>query len=144
MAPLSEQDIERLARGLGREAAGRLDVERVAARVVARLRAPAPAAERRLSWVWWRAPLLLRLAAALAVIVGGSLTLRSAFWSASREPAPRGAVASVPWLTDLSAEELVEVFDSLAVDAPVYPGVAAGLQALDETELRELLRRLEG
>ncbi len=144
MARLSEQDIERLARGLGREAEGRLDVERVAARVVARLRAPAPAAERRLSGVWWRGPLLLRLAAALAVIVGGSLTLRSAFWSASREPAPRGVVVSVPWLTDLSAEELVEVFDSLAVDAPVYPGVAAGLQALDETELRELLRRLEG
>lgn len=144
MARLSEQDLERLARGLGREAERRLDVEAVAARVVARLRAPAPAGERRLSWLWWRSPLLLRLAAAVAVIAGASLALRGAFWSASREPAPRGAVASVPLLTDLSAEELVEVFDSLAVDAPVHPGVATGLQALDEAELRELLRRLEG
>ena len=144
MAPLSEQDLERLARGLGREAADRLDVERVAARVVARLRAPAPAAERRPSWVWWRPPLLLRLAAALAVIVGGALTLRGTFQRGPQEPAVPGAAAGVLLLTDLSAVELVEVFDSLAVDAPVYPGVAVGLQALNETELRELLRRLEG
>jgi hypothetical protein len=143
MARLSEQDIERLARGLGEEAAGRLDVERVATRVVARLRAPAPA-NRTVFWAFWHPPLLVRLAAALAVIVGGALTVRAAFQRGSPEPAVPGAVASVPLLTDLSAEELVEAFDSLAVDAPVYPGVAVGLQALNETELRELLRRLEG
>jgi len=144
MGRVSEQDLERLARGLGERAGERLDVERLAAGVVARLRAPAPAVERRLPWAAWRAPLLLRWAAALAAIVVGGLTVRAAFQTGSRQPALPGAVASVPLLDDLSTEELVEVFDSLAVEAPVYPEVVAGLQALDEGQLRELLRRLEG
>lgn len=83
---------------------------------------------------------MLRLAAAVAVLVTGGVLVREALENGS-EPA---AVMIAPILRDLSADELMEVFDSLGVEAPVHEGVAIGLESLNEAQLNELLRLLEG
>lgn len=135
---MEEREIERVAREMGRNVADQLNVEQVAAGVVARLRAdralgPRP---RRL---WWAAPVALRLAAALAVLVTGGVLVRGALDRSQ----PVAAVTD-PVLRDLSADELTEVFDSLAVEAPIHEVVAVGLDNLTEEQLKELLLLLEG
>lgn len=82
----------------------------------------------------------LRLAAALAVLVTGGVLVRGALDHGSET----GAVVSAPILHDLSVDELAEVFDSLAIEAPVHDGVAIGLESLNEAQLNELLRLMEG
>lgn len=134
---MEDHEIEQLARAMGRHAGDHLDVERVAAGVVARLRADRPA-RRQPARAWWRPPLLLRLAAALAVLVTGGILVRGRLETRS-EPA-----AVMPALGDLSVDELTEVFDSLGLQAPVHEGVAVGLEDLNEAQLRELLRLMEG
>ncbi|MBI2401173.1 MAG: hypothetical protein HYW06_07440 [Gemmatimonadetes bacterium] len=136
---MDEHQIERVAKALGARAADRLDVDRLAAGVVARLRADR-ATVRRPARVWWSSPAMLRLAAAVAVLVTGGVLVREALENGS-EPA---AVMIAPVLRDLSADELMEVFDSLGVEAPVHEGVAIGLESLNEAQLNELLRLLEG
>ena len=134
---MDEHQIERVAKALGQRAAEQLDVERVEAGVVARLRADGAAAKGP-GKVRWTAPMVLRLAAALAVLVtGGVLVL--GLWE-------NGAENSVvaPLLRDLSTDELTEVFDSLSIEAPVHDGVAIGLENLSAAQLQELLRLMEG
>ena len=123
---------------MGGRAADQLDVERVAAAVVARLHADLVTAARP-KHVWWTAPAVLRLAAALAVLVTGGVLVRGALENGS-EP----AAAIAPILRDLSADELTEVFVSLSIEAPVHEGVAIGLESLNEAQLNELLRLMEG
>jgi len=135
---MDEHQIERVAKVLGDRAAERLDVERVAGAVVARLRAD-HAAVPRPARLWRRAPMVLRLAAALAVLVTGGVLVRGALENGA-EP----AAIIAPILRDLSADELTEVFDSLGVEAPVHESVAVGLESLNEAQLRELLRLMEG
>jgi hypothetical protein len=135
---MDEDRLERVAKTLGARAADRLDVERVAARVVARLRADGAQAAR-LRRAWWSAPAVLQLAAALAVLVTGGVLVRGALENGSE---PAAVVA--PILRDLSADELAEVFDSLSIEAPVHEGVAVGLESLNEAQLNELLRLMEG
>lgn len=122
---------------MGARAADRLDVERLAATVVARLRADGGRAHSS-KRVRWSAPPLLRLAAALAVLVAGGVLVRGAWERGSESP------MIAPMLRDLSTDELAEVFDSLSVEAPVHDGVAIGLENLNEAQLRELLRLMEG
>lgn len=136
---MDEHQIERVAKAMGARAADRLDVDRVAAAVVARLRADRAYATRP-KRVWWTAPVVLRLAAALAVLVTGGVLVRGVLENGSGPAA--GMIA--PILRDLSADELTEVFDSLAIEAPVHDGVAIGLESLNEAQLNELLRLLEG
>ncbi len=137
---MEDHEIERMAREIGAWAADRLDVERVAAGVVARLRADRVAAEQP-QRAWWAAPIVLRLAAAVAVLIGGGVLVRGVL----EHHAPRPAAAvSAPMLRDLSADELIEVFDSLAIEAPVHEGLAVGLENLNEAQLQELLRLMEG
>lgn len=135
---MQDHEIEQLAKGAGRRAADQLDVERVVAGVVARLRADR-APVRQPARGWRRGPMLLRLAAALAVLVTGGVLVRGALENGA-EP----AAIMVPILRDLSADELTEVFDSLGVEAPVHEGVAVGLESLNEAQLRDLLRLMEG
>ena len=135
---MDEHQLERLATTLGARAADRLDVERVAAGVVARLRADRAEATRP-KRVWWRAPMVLRLAAALAVLVTAGVLVPRALDNGAEPP-----VGISPILGDLSADELTEVFDSLSIEAPVHEGVAIGFESLNEAQLNELLRLMEG
>jgi hypothetical protein len=137
---MNEHDIERFARGLGDRAAQRLRLEAVAAGVLERLRASG-AAERRPGLFRGRGVALLRIAAALAVLAGGGLIVRSAL---DRGTNVATRAVPTPVLTGLSTDELEEVFDSLAVEAPVHEFAAGGLESLNETQLTELLQQMEG
>jgi hypothetical protein len=133
---MDERELERIAAGLGREAAG-LDVEAVARGVVARLRAAEAAAPE----VAQPRPLVRWLAgaAAAALVVAGSLvTFRAA------PPASSPAVAVATDLYDLSSAELTEVLDSLSWSAPASARVAVGLDDLDAEQLATLLALMEG
>lgn len=127
-----------VARGLGAAAAERVDVERVAAGVVARLRDDRNAGGSR-ERPWWRRPALLRIAAAVALLVGGGLVAREVL--DRREP---GLGATLPALVELSTTELEEISDSLSFETPLHESVAVGLEDLTEEQLRELLRLMEG
>jgi hypothetical protein len=119
------------ARRLGTAAAGRLDVERVAAHVTRRLRESPPV---RFGW--------LRIAAAVAVLVGGGLTARAVL----ERDTPGGPPSFVADdLTDLSAEELRELLAALD-DTTALPALDADtdLTELDAQQLRAVLRTLEG
>lgn len=139
---MEERDLERLARNLGRKESEELDLERVAAGVVARLQQPgepervARGGERRSAW---NLPVLLRLAAALVLFLAGGIL----FFQLPGGAKPDRPTVSVPELYQLSEEQLLEVLDSLAIEVPVFQNVVV-LSDLDEQELRELLRIMEG
>jgi hypothetical protein len=137
---MEDHELEQAAGRLGARAARRLDVERVATGVLARLRAD-QGKSRAPRHAWWTAPMLLRLAAALAILITGGILTRGAL----RHPAPpSSAVVSVPMLRQLTNDELIEVFDSLGVETPVHDGLAVGLENLNEAQLKELLSLMEG
>lgn len=127
-----------LARGLGAAAAERVDVERVVAGVVARLRDDRNAGGSQ-ERPWWRRPAVLRIAAAVAVLAGGGLVAREVL--DRREP---GFGATLPALVELSTTELEEISDSLSFETPLHESVTVGLADLTEEQLRELLRLMEG
>ena len=130
---MNEQDIERAAVELGSDV--QIDVERVARRVVAELRTTVVPA------VWWRKASVLRVAAAVAILVtGGVLVDRIAENSvegAAAFPLPVG-------LEELSTTGLNEVLDSLDLFTPASELTPASLNDFDEEQLRELLIEMEG
>jgi len=135
---MDERELERLARRLGTRAADGLDVEKVAQSVVSRLRTepePVPV-------VWWRRVPRLQAVAAAAVIV-----LAAGVITVSQMGHNRADVADLEPLAELqtlTSDELVEVFDSLVIDAPVFEYSDFGLQDMNEGQLEELLQRMEG
>ena len=130
---MNEQDIERAAAELGSDV--RIDVERVARRVVAELRTKAVPA------LWWRKASVLRAAAAIAILVtGGVLVDRIA-----ENSADDAAVSLLPvGLEELSTTGLNEVLDSLDLFTPASELTPASLGDFDEVQLRELLVAMEG
>ena len=130
---MNEQDIERAAAELGSDV--RIDVERVARRVVAELRTKAVPA------LWWRRASVLRAAAAIAILVtGGVLVDRIA-----ENSADDAAVSLLPvGLEELSTTGLNEVLDSLDLFTPASELTPASLNDFDEVQLRELLVAMEG
>ncbi len=130
---MNDQDIERAAAELGSDV--RIDVERVARRVVAQLRTKAVPA------LWWRRASVLRVAAAIAILVtGGVLVDRIA-----ENSAEDAAVSLLPvGLEELSTTGLNEVLDSLDLFTPASELTPASLNDLDELQLRELLVAMEG
>lgn len=135
---IDDRELERVARELGRPAGDRLDVERVARGVVARLRTAgeadrASAADPRPALRW------LATAAAAALLVAGSVvTLRHA------PPTGLTVATTATGLYDLSSDELSEVLDSLSLHAPVSSQFTVGLDDLDADQLRDLLALMEG
>lgn len=136
---MNDRELEQLAKGLGDRAAERLDVERTATAVLERLRRE-PVAR---GWSWVQ-PTWLRIAAAVVVLLGAG-------WVAHRwveRPEPRAVlVASVGEdLSDLSVEELRELLTTLdqTLDVTGSGPADAGLEGLDERELRTLMGSLEG
>jgi hypothetical protein len=133
---MDERRLEQLARGLGRKAAEDIDVESTAKAVLHRVRTEP------VRVVWWRrTPVLQGLAAAAVVAITAGILVTSVL---ERNVSGPVSVPAVTELADLSVEELEEVFDSLAVEAPVYELADAGLYDLTESELEELLQLLEG
>lgn len=130
---MDERDLERIAAQLGSRGASRIDVDRTAWAVLARLKT-----ERVVRW--WASPALLRIAAGVALTVGAGLFA----YRAARTPERPAAVASPVLLQSLSRDELEEVLDSLAFEAPAFEHVAVGLHDLNDDQLRELLRNMEG
>ncbi len=130
---MNEQDIERAAVELGSDV--RIDVERVARRVVTELRTKAVPA------LWWRKASVLRAAAAIAILVtGGVLVDRIA-----ENSADDAAVSLLPvGLEELSTTGLNEVLDSLDLFTPASELTPASLNDFDEVQLRELLVAMEG
>ncbi|MBI3982461.1 MAG: hypothetical protein HY337_06085 [Gemmatimonadetes bacterium] len=139
MGNLNERDLEAIARRLGDRAARSVDPDRVAAGILARLRSAPPAQDRPIVRLFFRAPVALRVAAAIAVLVTGGLVTRTLLVD-PREP----VTLIAPFLPELSADELTEVLDSLAFEAPLPEDLAVGLTDLTESQLRELLRLMEG
>ena len=136
---MNDRDLERVAQQLGSRAANALDAERVAARVIERLRAE-PLKQRAPARQWFVGmPVAFRVAAALALLVAGGLVARRVVVDGD---GPFAVVA--PLLPDLSADELHEVLDSLAFEAPLPEDLAVGLTDLTESQLRELLKLMEG
>lgn len=132
---MNERDIEEIAPHLGSHAAERVDLDRVAERVVAELRAkPAPIA-------WWRSTAVLRAAAVGAVLLTGGLAVDRLVID---RPASVVALVTPVGLEEFSSAELAEVLDSLDQMTPVYELVPASLDDLDETELGDLLAAMEG
>ncbi|MCH7874425.1 MAG: hypothetical protein IH965_03900 [Gemmatimonadetes bacterium] len=129
-----DEDIERIAAGLGRETAEQVDVDRIAVGVVERLRARDGIERPRRTFRW------LAIAAALALAAGVT------FMSVRTRSVSEGAeqIAAAPLLDQLLAEELAEVLDSLSLRAPVSEQLRNGLDDLDERQLEELLATMEG
>ena len=134
---MNDSELERIAARLGDRAAARLDVDQTAAAVLSRLRTR----ERAVSWS--TGPILLRLAAAVVLAVGGGLYGYRLF-SGSTAPGTAVANVEVPALQALASNELEEVLDSLSTDAPASEVIAVGLQNLNNDQLTELLRQMEG
>lgn len=129
---MNEEKLMQAARQLGSRAAGRLDVEATARKVVERLREqPAP----RTAWIQstW-----LRIAATVVLVVGVKLGAEALFVD-HESPAPVHLIADD--LRDLSTDELRSLlasFDQI-IDESV-PDSTADLQELDAQALRDLLR----
>jgi hypothetical protein len=125
------------AERLGAAAAEKLDVDRLAARVVEQLRSEPVGA--RPAWIQ---PAWLRIAAAVIVLVGGGLVLRQV-----RSPAvSHGAHFVTDDLSDLTAAQLQDVLntldETLDLGSTTLPEV--DLEDLDAQQLRAVLRTLEG
>jgi hypothetical protein len=128
------------ARRLGAEAADRVDVDRLAAVVVQRLREAPPAR----SGIWIRAG-WLRIAAVVVILAGGGWAVRQVL-----EPNPQQLAAGAFFvsddLSDLSAEELRELLTAL--DDTAFGGTVTAedndLTELDAQQLQDVLRSLEG
>ncbi len=126
------------AKRLGVAAAEKLDVDRIAAVVVERLRSePARAAHPA-----WIQPTWLRIAAAVLVLVGGGLVVRHV-WSPT---ATHGAHFVTDDLTDLTADQLRDVLSTLdeTLDLGSTTLPEADLEDLDAQQLQAVLRSLEG
>lgn len=140
---LHDERLKQLAQHLGAGAADRLDVDRMAASVVARLRSEGVREARQP--VWWKQVTWMRAAAVLVVVVSGALVMRHTF--SSRSPTGATQPATVPPsgdLSDLSPGQLQDVLTALDEPVEVTPGLGdAGLDDLSEPQLQSLLRTLE-
>lgn len=143
-ATLHDDKLQEVARRLGARAAERLDVERTAEAVVARLRTEPRAEVRVLGWIQ---PAWLRIAAVLMLLIGASvvaLNVRSPQLTTSPPLPPASAGGE---LSELSGDELRTVLAALEEPGAERQGVSpqdVGLEDLSAPQLRALLESLEG
>ena len=129
---IPDEDLIAIARRLGVLAAERIDPERTATAVLARLRQPAPR-----SWQ----PAWLALAAALVLFVGGGAILKEL---AHHRTSTAAVTVDV---SGLSAHQLGEVLNGItqpdvnAVDEEPA-SVESGIEELTPAELRNLVKSL--
>ena len=137
---MNEEAMIAAAKRLGTGPAGRLDVEATARKVMERLREQ-PA--HRLAWihVQW-----VRIAAAVAIVVGGGLALHQMWPVNEASGHPAHFVADD--LSDLSTDQLRDVLDRfdemVGGTGTTLPEGSSDLRELDEQQLRRVLHSLEG
>jgi hypothetical protein len=146
-----DEALRQVARRLGAEAADRIDVERTAQAVVARLRAgDAPAR----SPIRWMQPAWLRVAAGVVLIIGAGMLI---YWrlhhpTPETVEAPTVVVASidpdlpVTEFQDFTSGQLRDVLDGLDSTVEMTPTVhagEAGVEDLSEPQLQSLLKAME-
>ena len=132
---MDDGQLERIAARLGSRAAAELNVERLADRVITRLRSE-PAVRRTVPARRW-----LALAAGVVVLIAGSVAVLR---HRADEVGQVQAVTVAPALEALSDAELSEVLDSLSWQAPAAAQLATTLDDLDATQLAALLALMEG
>jgi hypothetical protein len=140
-ATLHDGKLQEVARRLGARAADRLDVERAAQAVVARLRTE-PRTQSG-AWVWMQ-PTWLRVAAVVVMVVGAGVILRSRL---HHQPQTTALVtAAGAELNDLSAEQLRQLLEAVGggETQQVVASQDVSLEDLSPPELRALLESLEG
>ncbi|OLC09254.1 MAG: hypothetical protein AUH41_05745 [Gemmatimonadetes bacterium 13_1_40CM_66_11] len=137
-----EARLENLAKRLGAAAAERLDVAAAARTVVERLR------EQPVRRTVWIQQTWLRIAAALVVLVGGSVVVSRLTPTRSGGSPAHGTHFVADDLDDLSTDQLRDVlatFDQIVgSDSVVVPEGSTDLHELDAQQLRAMLRSLEG
>jgi hypothetical protein len=131
---MNEDNLMQAARRLGARAAERLDLDRAARNVLERLREQPG---RRTVWIQstW-----LRIAAALVIVIGGAVTLRGVWPTATPDDQVTHFIADD--LRDLSTDELrtlLASFDQILADSATADSTT-DLQELNAQQLRELLR----
>lgn len=139
-ATFHDAKLQELARRLGARAAERIDVERTAEAVVARLREARRAPPR--PWggglpVGW-----LRIAAALILLGGASMVARS-IWPRTSGVAPQAEAIDLGDLSPAQLREMLNALDQPAAQEPVS-SQDVGLEDLTPQQLRTLLGSLEG
>jgi len=129
---MNEEKLIEAARRLGARAAERIDVEATARAVVERLR------EQPLRRTTWVRTTWLRVAAGLAIVVGGGFVMKSLV------PSPESPVPHLiaDDLRDLSTDELRSLLTSFdqIIEESAVPDSTADLPELDAQQLRQLLR----
>ncbi|PYO59584.1 MAG: hypothetical protein DMD70_12005 [Gemmatimonadetes bacterium] len=142
-ATLHDDKLQEVARRLGARAAERLDVERTAQAVVARLRTEPRAEIRVLGWI---RPAWLRIAAVLVLVVGAGVVVRSL--GHDRPTTTALATAAGAELNDLSADQLRQLLEAVGQqpggEEETVSAQDVSLEDLSALELRALLRSLEG
>jgi len=141
-ATLQDAKLQEVARRLGAHAAARLDVERTAQAVVARLRTEPRAEIRVLGWI---RPAWLRIAAAMVMVVGAGVVGRSL--SHPRPTTTVSVTAAGAELSDLSTEQLRQLLEAVGQPGGERETVSSQDVSLDDLsalELRALLESLEG
>jgi len=138
-ATLHDAKLQELAQRLGAQAAERLDVERTAQAVLARLRAEPRTAGARWAWIQ---PAWLRIAAAVVIVVGVGEVARSVF----RDRTAAAVAAAGTELNDLSTEQLRAVLEAVELPATeeTISAQDVSLDDLSAPQLRALLQSLEG
>ena len=130
---MNEDKLIQEAQQLGARAAERIDVDATARKVIERLR------EQPVRRTMWVQSTWLRIAAAVVLVVGGALGVKSLIPN-PESPVPLHLIADD--LRDLSTDELRSLLSSFdqILDESVVPDSTADLPELDTQQLRELLR----
>lgn len=142
---LHDEDLRQAVRRLGHAAAERLDVDKTAQAVLARLRAgEAPAR----SAMHWLQPVWMRAAAVVVVMIGGGLLTYRTIHRTAESPAidTTVAVTGTGELSDVPPGELQDVLNGLEEPAEITPAVhagEAGVEDLSEPQLQSLLKAME-
>lgn len=144
--PVHDQELRQVAQRLGAAAADRLDVERTAQAVLARLRA-GDATTR--SPIQWMQPAWMRAAAVVVVMLGAGLLIyyhidHPTTASSGSDSTVTGSTTDV--LADFSPGQLQDVLVALNDSVETAPAVHAGdagVEDLSESQLQSLLRSME-
>jgi len=140
-----DEALRQVARRLGAEAADRLDVERTAQAVVARLRA-GDVPER--PPIRWMQPAWMRAAAGVVLIIGAGLLVyrRLHLPAESTGVDSTVVVASAGEFQDFTSGQLRHVLNGLDSTVEMTPTVhagEAGVEDLSEPQLQSLLKAME-
>ena len=136
---IDDTKLENLAKRLGAAAAERLDVGATARNVIAELRRQ-PAQRRTWIELHW-----MRVAAAVVVLLGGGLIVRQTVTVPDVSEHPNHLVADD--LGDLSTDQLKDVldrFDEIVGSTTPLLDSSSDLRELNDEQLRNVLRSLEG